>query len=315
MNPAFSVILFTTSHGAGYGLLALIGILGPLGWVPTDPWFGIAALALSLGAATLGLLSSTFHLGHPERAWRAYTQGRSSWLSREGLLATLTYPPAILFGIGWIFLERLDGIWGAFGVVTSVLAMVTVFSTAMIYRSLRTIHPWCNDWVPPMYLANAVLSGAIWLNTLLLLFDRPWPNFAWFTAAALVVGWGIKISYWRFIDATRHPSSSGTATRLSAYGDVRLFEAPHTQDNYLIEEMGYRPPRLKVRLVRLFVHAALFAAPIVLCAATVFLPPATGGQVMIGVFVLSGAGILAERWLFLAEGRHAVTLYYGETRI
>jgi DMSO reductase anchor subunit len=43
---------------------------------------------------TLGLLSSTFHLGHPERAWRAFSQWRSSWLSREGVAAVATYLPA-----------------------------------------------------------------------------------------------------------------------------------------------------------------------------------------------------------------------------
>lgn len=31
MHPAFSVIFFTTASGAGYGLLALLGVLGPAG--------------------------------------------------------------------------------------------------------------------------------------------------------------------------------------------------------------------------------------------------------------------------------------------
>jgi DMSO reductase anchor subunit len=311
VHPALSVILFTTSHGAGYGLLALAGILGPLGWLPQDRWFGFATLALALGAATLGLVASTFHLGHPERAWRAYTQWRSSWLSREGVLASLTYLPAGLFGIGWVFLGRLDGLWGACGVLAAILAMVTVFATAMIYRSLRTIHQWSNDWVPAIYLANAVLSGAIWLNMLLLLFGKPWPNFAYFTAFAIAVGWLLKSAYWRFIDTPRHPSTAGTATSLSAYGEIRLFEAPHTHDNYLTEEMGYRAPPGRLRALRLFVHVALFAVPIALVAATALLPAAVGGAVMVFVFVLSGAGILAERWLFMAEAKHTVMLYYG----
>ncbi len=315
MHPAFSVILFTTSHGAGYGLLALAGVLAPLGLLPQDPWFGFATMALALGAATLGLAASTFHLGHPERAWRAYTQWRSSWLSREGVLATLTYLPAGLFGIGWVFAGRLDGVWGAFGVTAAFLAIVTVFSTAMIYRSLRTIHQWANDWVPVIYLANAVLSGAIWLNMLLLLFGRPWPGFAWFAAAAIAAGWALKIAYWRYIDTTRHPSTAGTATSLAAYGEVRLFEAPHTQDNYLTEEMGYRARPTFVRRLRMFVHLALFAVPIALTAATAMLPPAIGGAVMVFVFVLSGAGILAERWLFMAEAKHTVMLYYGRRRV
>ena len=311
MHPALSVVLFTTSHGAGYGLLAILGVLGPLGWLPSDPRFGIVALASALGAATLGLMMSTLHLGHPERALRAYTQWRSSWLSREGMLATITYIPACVFGFGWIFLEKLDGIWGAFGIATSVLAIVTVFATAMIYRSIKTVHPWCNDFVPPLYIAHGMLSGAIWLNMLLLLFDAPWPNFALFTSASLGIGWVLKFQYWRYIDRTSHPATPGTATGLSSYGPVRLFEAPHTQDNYLIREMGYVLAPARKNALRLFVHMALFALPIVLTAATAFLPTSIGAAVMVFVFVLAGLGIIVERWLFLAEGRHAVTLYYG----
>jgi sulfite dehydrogenase (quinone) subunit SoeC len=311
MHPAFSVVLFTTSHGAGYGMLALLGVLGPLGFVPIDPWFGLGAFVLSLGAATLGLMASTFHLGHPERAWRAYTQWRSSWLSREGVLATITYLPAILFGFGWIVLGDVSGIWGAFGLASAALAIVTVFATSMIYRSLETIHAWANDWVPPIYVANAILSGAIWFNMMLLIFDKPWPGFAWFTSVAIAVGWGLKICYWHFIDTTRHPSTPGTATSLSAYGTVKLFEAPHTGENFLLREMGYKIARKHAQKLRLFVHAALFGVPIALCALTAYIPSIWGAVVMVFVFVLSGIGILVERWLFLAEAKHVVTLYYG----
>jgi DMSO reductase anchor subunit len=80
MHPAFSVIFFTTASGAGYGLLALLGILAPLGLVPADAGFGALALGLALVLITAGLLASSLHLGHPERAWRAFSQWRSSWL-------------------------------------------------------------------------------------------------------------------------------------------------------------------------------------------------------------------------------------------
>src|SRR5690606_16348531 len=80
VHPAASVILFTTTSGAGYGLLALLGLLGPAGLVPQGRWFGFAGLGLALALVTAGLLASTFHLGRPERAWRAVSQWRSSWL-------------------------------------------------------------------------------------------------------------------------------------------------------------------------------------------------------------------------------------------
>ncbi len=103
MYPAYSVILFTTSAGAGYGLLFLVALAAPRGMVPLSAGFGIASMGLALVLITTGLLSSTFHLGHPERAWRAMSQWRSSWLSREGVAAVLTYIPAVLLTGSWVF--------------------------------------------------------------------------------------------------------------------------------------------------------------------------------------------------------------------
>ena len=111
MHPPYSVIFFTTTSGAGYGLLALMGIFNLICWLPETPWFGLAGLGTALTLIIAGLLSSTFHLGHPERAWRAMTQWRSSWLSREGVVSVLTFIPAVLWGIGWIILENHTGVW------------------------------------------------------------------------------------------------------------------------------------------------------------------------------------------------------------
>src|SRR5215475_805849 len=102
MHPAYSVILFTTASGAGYGLLAWLALAGMLGLVPAGRWLGIVGFGLAFALITAGLLSSTAHLGRPERAWRAFSQWRSSWLSREGVMALLTYVPAGLLALAWV---------------------------------------------------------------------------------------------------------------------------------------------------------------------------------------------------------------------
>ena len=89
MHPAYSVIFFTSASGGGYFLLTLLGVFGALGVLPPDPVLGLIAFGLAFAMVTAGLLSSTFHLGHPERAWRAFSQWRSSWLSREGVLSEM----------------------------------------------------------------------------------------------------------------------------------------------------------------------------------------------------------------------------------
>src|SRR5215467_6298631 len=102
MHPAYSVIFFTTASGAGYVLLALLGLFGALGLLPADPVLGVVGFGLGFVMVGAGLISSTFHLGHPERAWRAFSQWRSSWLSREGVLAVATFVPAAIFALGWV---------------------------------------------------------------------------------------------------------------------------------------------------------------------------------------------------------------------
>ncbi len=175
MHPSLSVILFTTASGAGYGLLALLGVLAPYGILPADRLFGLVALALALGAITAGLVSSAFHLGQRQRAWRAFSQWRSSWLSREGVAAVATYLPAGLFGIGWVF---LGVVLEAAGLLSALGAIGTVFCTAMIYRSLKPIPRWHNRWVVPNYLALALMSGTLWLMAVLPIFSAQ-PELYW----------------------------------------------------------------------------------------------------------------------------------------
>ena len=100
----------------------------------------------------------------PERAWRAFSQWRSSWLSREGVLAVLTYPPALGFTAAWLP-DWVPMSWGAnLALITAGLSVLTVVSTGMIYASLRPIPRWNNRWVVPVYLALAMASGNSWVR-------------------------------------------------------------------------------------------------------------------------------------------------------
>src|SRR5438270_13486654 len=103
MHPALSIVFFTTASGAGFALLFLLGLAVPLGLLPQSGWFGFVALAIAFILAAAGLVSSVFHLGRPERAWRAFSQWRSSWVSREGVMSVLPSVPAAVFGIGRVF--------------------------------------------------------------------------------------------------------------------------------------------------------------------------------------------------------------------
>jgi len=314
MHPASSVIFFTVASGTGYGLMLLLGIAGAFGWLPADRWFGVAAFGLSMAAITFGLLASTFHLGHPERAWRALSQWRSSWLSREGLASLITYIPALVFAAAWIVLGRNNGAWGLFGLIAAAWAAITVYCTGMIYASLKPIQRWHNGYVVPCYLLLAVMTGALWLNALAHLFGLSSNGLTMFATAALVIGWLVKLAYWRFIDSTPGESTAETATGLGHLGKVRLFEAPHTEDNYLMREMGFRIARKHAYRLRLFATILAFVLPFLLTALTLAMVQPVAGSAAALAAVSVILGVLIERWLFFAEAKHTVTLYYGQNR-
>jgi DMSO reductase anchor subunit len=310
MNPAFSIVFFTSASGAGYGLLFWLGLLGPAGVLPADPGFGMIALVVALGLVTAGLLSSTAHLSHPERAWRAFSQWRSSWLSREGALAVLTYPPALMFGIGWIAFRPTGGVMAVLGLLTAFLAASTVHATAMIYASLKPIRQWHDAWVVPGYLALGGMTGALWLDALLRLWGAPRPGATLLAAGLVVIAAGIKEGYWRSVAGTGAGSTPESATGLGGFGKVRPFEAPHTESNYLLKEMGFRIARRHARRLRLIARVAAFGAPLILVLLGLLVSgtPATATAVLAAV--TASLGVLVERWLFFAEAKHTVTLYY-----
>jgi DMSO reductase anchor subunit len=314
MHPAASVIVFTVASGAGYGLLSLLGLGGALGWLPPDRWFGAAAFTLALGAVTFGLLASTFHLGHPERAWRAVSQWRSSWLSREGLASLITYLPALVFAAAWVIGGRNGGAWGLFGLIAAAWAVITVYCTGMIYASLKPIQRWHNGYVTPVYLLLGLMTGALWLNALAHLFGLSGTGLTLLAAGGLAIAWPVKLLYWRFIDDSRSESTAETATGLGHLGKVRLLDAPHTEENYLLREMGFRIARKHAYRLRAFATILAFVLPFLLTAATIALVQPVAGVAAMLAAMSAILGVLIERWLFFAEAKHTVTLYYGSSR-
>jgi DMSO reductase anchor subunit len=307
MHPAYSVIFFTVSSGAGYGLMIWLGLLGALGRLPADRWFGFTGFALALTAVTAGLLTSSLHLGRPERAWRAFSQWRTSWLSREGVLAVATYLPAAILACGWVFWQQiLSGI----GVWLAVSALITLFCTSMIYASLKTIRRWRHPMTPIGYVMLGLGSGALWLTLLTHLFGQS-PAIDFIGLMLMLAGAATKILYWRSIDTETGGPDMGTATGLGRFGKVRLFASPHTSENYLLKEMGYHVARKHALKLRRIALLSGFLAPAVLIALAA-LSPGWLAIVFIALAVaLNILGILTERWLFFAEARHTVTLYYG----
>ena len=233
MHPAYSIIFFTVASGTGYGIMCALGLATAVGLSPAMVlWHGpafAAALLVSLALVSAGLVSSAFHLGRPERALRAFTQWRTSWLSREAWFAALTYLPAIGLGIGW-WRGDADG-WRWWGFLLAAGAVATVYSTAMIYRSLAAVPRWSNHWVPVNYLLLAGANGALWLAFLSALFGHAaaTPTLAVTANLALAFAAAAKWQYWRVVRGLPAESTLGSATgldRLAPDARVHALDPP-----------------------------------------------------------------------------------------
>lgn len=314
MHPAFSVIVFTTASGAGYGLLVWLGLasaLGP-GWL--DRPLALTGLVLALALISGGLASSTAHLGRPERAWRALSQWRTSWLSREGVCAIGTFVPAGLLLLAWMVLPAPGFATIVFGALAIPAALVTIYCTAMIYASLKTIRQWRNPLVAPVYVALGLFTGALLLAALVRLFGREAPAVDLAVVICGLTALALKIAYWRSIEDASAASTAETATGLGRFGTVRLFEAPHTEENYLMREMGFSIARKHAAKLRTISLATLFGATLALTALAALAGGALGAFAAALAVLVAAAGVLTERWLFFAEAKHVVTLFYGVSR-
>jgi DMSO reductase anchor subunit len=332
MRPTFAIIFFTVLSGAGYGLLFLVGL--SLLYAPVAiSGFGeyataadldhlaararfVCELALVAGAVLTiaGLLSSVGHLGKPLRAWRAFSQWRSSWLSREGVAAMLTFVPAFAL-LAWMLaggdIRARPAALGA--IALSCLSALTVYCTARIYSSLKPIRAWHDGRVVPVYFLLAFYTGVLWIAAL---YTTPFalsplaipvgPLYLFNAFVIAPLGAFLKIVYWRSLDARPKPDT-GDATGLSRFGTVRIFEAPHTEENYLTHEMGFVLARKHSRRLRMIALALIVLAPFSIYPLSFVL----GNFAPWLVVILGMLGVIVERWLFFAEARHAVIAYYG----
>ena len=192
----------------------------------------------------------------------------------------------------------------------AVGSVLTVFTTSMIYAQLKTIPKW-NNWITPVcYLLFSLLSGS-----LLAACFGYWQKIGIFPVAflglaLLASSWGAKLFWWSRGDTLEERgSSTGTATGLGKIGKVKLFERPHSGENYLTREMVHKIGRkhaAKIRVIALLFGAIL---PAIFCLIAMI-----GSSIAPFLFVLAFvclmAGLFAERWLFFAEAKHAVSLYY-----
>ena len=289
MHPASSVIIFTSISGLGFGLLFFLGVGLPAPRGLLAFWFFFVAFALAVG----GLIASTFHLGRPERSLKAFTQWKTSWLSREAWLAVGALTVMALYGVGLVFFDVALVFLGWLG---AILSITTVYATSMIYAQLKTVPRWNTPMTCVLFVVLAMTGGAILTANVDI------------SLLLLMCAGVVQIAYW--VAGDQALSKSGTtmetATGLGSGSRVRAFEPPHTGTNYLLREFVYLVGRKHASKLRIISLILMVGTPVLIFSISI-----TNMSVLIAI-IAHIAGLLVSRWLFFAEAEHVVGLYYGK---
>ena len=306
MRPAPSVIFFTVASGAGYGLFMLLSMAGLF-----DPMLsarvGVPASITGLALITIGLFSSMLHLANPKNAWRAFSRFRTSWLSREGVLAILFYFPALLYlTLWWLFSGYRGTGWTILSLTVFTLAAGVTLSTGMIYACLKPVHQWHTALVPVNYLILALMSGSLLLLLLQAhLMDVVPEPLRWTALGTMLLALTTKWAYFARANAS-HGATINTATGFTR-AQVRLLDVGHTADTFLTSE--FVSSRRWLRSLQWTSMLLSCIAPFALIASIPFVDRA--GTVCTAAVVSATGGLFVERWLFFSQARHAVNLYHG----
>jgi len=319
MKPAFSVIFLTTLIGAGQGLflayysaewLLMLNILQT-----SAGGYIVHAAGISFVLMVGGLVASFFHLGHPERAWRAAAMWRTSWLSREVIALPLAMATVLVFamirylGVDFevLAIGRVPLSLSTITGFVAVLAIVALFiCTAMIYASLKFLR----QWHSPLTVLNFFLMGnasGFTLATLLAVATGAGP-FGYFSGMAIFLTLAALLS--RLFSLSRNRRLRSPSTLQSAIGvhhpTIRQIAQGAMGGSFNTRAFMHTYGTGVVRLARRFFLLAGFVLPLVLLVIS-----DVDTLVLCSIaLVLQILGLLAERWYFFIEAEHPQNVYY-----
>jgi DMSO reductase anchor subunit len=321
VHPAFSVIFLTTLIGAGQGLfLALytgqLYALANLLPEQSEGFYAVGSL-VSLALLVAGLVASFFHLGRPERAWRAAARWRTSWLSREVLVLPAMMALVLLYGLAHHFgftrpLFTIAGILPIdatllIGLLGTLAAFALFVSTAMIYASVKFLQ----EWHSPLTVVNFVFLGiasgfmlaaaySAWLGNDLVAFFGTW------AVVATLLGLFTRTASLVRNRRLKHKSNLQTAIGVRHKAMAQTAQGA-TGGSFNTREFAHGKGPGTLRAVRLLFLTLVFPLPVAL----IVLGYAVASPILpLTAFLVQFLGLLAERWYFFAEARHPQNLYY-----
>ena len=322
MHPAFSVIFLTTLIGAGQGLFlalftgqlyASIKLIAP----QSAEFYAIGS-GLSLALLIAGLGASFFHLGRPERAWRAASKWRTSWLSREVIvlpaMMAVVFFYGLFHGIGWTqpFFVAGGGtlpvdITFILGIIGTLVAFGLFVCTAMIYASVKFLEEWHSPYTVANFTFLGMASGFMLAAAFSAYFGNHLVGFygTWAVIFTLI-GLGTRAASLVRNATLKHKSTLQTAIGVR-HRAIEQKSQGFTAGSFNTREFFHHKGPDTLRLVRLLFLVLVFPVPVLLIGVAYVLQSST---LPIVAFLVQYLGLVAERWYFFAEARHPQNLYY-----
>ena len=125
--------------GAGAGLVILAILSGA----------HAAVVLAGLALIGVGLSCVWLEIGRPLRALHVFFNPQTSWMTREGIVATLLMPAGLASAV----------LWPQIGFVTALLALAFVYCQGRILRAARGIPAWRERRVVPFIVATGLAEG------------------------------------------------------------------------------------------------------------------------------------------------------------
>jgi DMSO reductase anchor subunit len=314
MHPAFSLIFFTAMAGMAQGMVMSLLVLHLAGDPLPNHFMNYLAFPIILLLLAGGLLASFFHLGHPERAWRAILMWRTSWLSRE----VLVMPSFIALSVlAYIYSWQLGSIPNWLWLLLGIFAVLLWVCTAMIYQCIRFIQEWAHPVTMVNFIALGFASGWFLLMTLFAIWSAWLPDQAivtsqnlagvtGFTGFLLLLSLTLKLWIWKRNRSLKPKSSLRSATGIQQ-GPVRQISMGMMGGSFNTREFFHRQSNFFVANVR---KLAFFGAYLIPVTLLVIATSQASLNFIIAAFLVHLLGLMAERWLFFAESNHPQNLYY-----
>jgi len=307
MRPQFSIIFFTTLAGMAQGLLFFIALLNIEAPVFSTPFLLILALPVSFILLTLGLVASFFHLGHPERAWRAAMMWRTSWLSREVIAL-----PAVMLMTAMTFFFVATGIVPAWIWAILLISILALWiCTAKIYQCIRFIQEWSHPSTLSNFILLGLTSGGLLLEFLLMLWNDPGAPFGVGLISALnfillFIALNLKLWIWRRNQKLKPKSNLASATGIKG-SNIRQTSMGFMGGSFNTREFFHHQTDRVISNIRKIILLMAYIGPMILLAFSMNSPNIA--QIAIAL-LMHYIGLLAERWMFFAEANHPQNLYY-----